>query len=137
MSSILYHEGEVIAIRNTSAHFFLADLTETLETGATYACIRWWTNVDHSKMNEKITKSTGLQKQYRDRVLASTILSNVPDIVRHSDETISIKQRDIDGIKAVLRQSLKAECTDENNHESDISSAEDQLLNVCHFHLLK
>ena len=108
MANILYAKGELEAILNEFSHYCLGELKEDLPRDAINACIQWWTNLDDSKINEAINKHTWLRKSYRDEVARASILSNVPGIVRHSDGTISIKEKDINGNEDILKQSLAA-----------------------------
>jgi hypothetical protein len=99
------------------------------------ARVKWWTNVDQSKIYEKINKNTRLRKDYTDVVPTSSLLSNVPDIVRHNDETISINQKDIDGIENILKQSQKIKCIDNDNRKKDSNFDPPQFIQVSCFYL--
>ena len=136
MANILYAKGELVAILNDFSHYFLGELKEDLQRDAINARIQWWTNIDHLKVNEKIGQWTRLRRDYIGRIPSNSILSNIPDIVRHTDGTVSIEQKDIDGIDRMLKQSLEAKPINNDNAKKDFNVDADEpsevsLLNFC------
>ena len=125
MAHILYAKGELVAILNSFSHYFLGELKDDLKSDVMNANIQWWTNLDDSKMNEAINKYTCLRKSYSDTGPRASILSNVPGIVRHSDGTISIKEKDIHGIEDILKQSLEAKPLKNDNMPQECTSVYD------------
>ena len=103
----LYHQGEILAIFNQNKHFFVGELKNDLTKSSKTANIKWWTNCDESEAFGKNDKSSRLRKDYDDTIPSSSILSNIPNVIRNNDDTISISTEDISRIHMILEKSLE------------------------------
>jgi hypothetical protein len=71
--------------------------------------IRWCSLAEGSDDDTEIDENTRFKLDYDDTLDPKTILTGIPDVISHSDKTLSLNKQDIIETKRLLVKSIKGE----------------------------
>jgi len=107
--TLLYSNRTFITCRSPTDSFFLCQVLQDVYNDTKTFRIRWCSRADGKDDEAPIDENTHFKIDYEDTLDPHTILTGIPNIIRHSDKTISLKKQDIIETKRLLEKSVKGE----------------------------
>jgi hypothetical protein len=109
LRTLLYTNRTFITCRSPGDSFFLCQVLQDVYNDTQKIRIRWCSRTDGNDDETEITENTHFQVDYDDTLDPHTILTGIPSVIRHSDQTISLKKQYIIETKRLLEKSIKGE----------------------------
>jgi hypothetical protein len=109
--TLLYSNRTFITCRSPTDSFFLCQVLQDVYNDTKKFRIRWCSRTDGKGDEAEIDENTHFQIDYEDTLNPQTILTGIPNVIRHADKTISLKKQDIFETKRLLEKSIKGEAS--------------------------
>ena len=109
MRTLLYSNRTFITCRSPGDSFFLCQVLQDVFNDTKKFRIRWYARTDGKDDEAPIDENTHFQMDFDDTLDPHTILTGIPDIIRHPDRTISLSKQHIFETKRLLEKSIKGE----------------------------
>lgn len=118
---ILFSNKTFVTCRSPDDAFFLCQVLQDVYADTKQIRIRWCSLVDENGDETKVDENTLFKLDYEDVLDPLTILTAIPQLVRHSDKTLSLKKQDIIETRRLLEKSIKGEelVLDQTNSSMD------------------
>ncbi|CAF0863254.1 unnamed protein product [Adineta ricciae] len=107
--TLLYSNRTFITVRSPVDSFFLCQVLQDVYNDTRKIRIRWCASADGKGDDAEIDENTRFKFEYEDTLEPQTILTGIPDIIRHADKTMSLRKQDIFETKRLLEKSIKGE----------------------------
>jgi hypothetical protein len=109
LRTLLYTNRTFITCRSPSDSFFLCQVLQDVYNDTKKIRIRWCSRTDGNDDETEINEHTHFKIDYEDTLDPHTILTGIPDVIHHSDKTVSLKKQHIIETKRLLEKSIKGE----------------------------
>jgi hypothetical protein len=109
--TLLYSNRTFITCRSPTDSFFLCQVLQDVYNDTKKFRIRWCSRTDGKGDEAEIDENTHFQIDYEDTLNPQTILTGIPNVIRHADKTVSLKKQDIFETKRLLEKSIKGEAS--------------------------
>ncbi|UJR15954.1 hypothetical protein I4U23_002874 [Adineta vaga] len=107
--TLLYTNRTFITCRSPDDSFFLCQVLQDVYNDTKKIRIRWCASTDERGDEAEIDENTHFKFDFDDTLDPQTILTGIPNVIRHSDKTISLRKQDIFETKRLLEKSIKGE----------------------------
>ena len=114
---MLYSNRTFITCRSPGDSFFLCQVLQDVYNDTKRFRIRWCARTDGKDDEAPIDENTHFQMDYDDTLDPQTILTGIPDVIRHSDKTLSLSKQHIFETKRLLDKSIKGETSTSTSDE--------------------
>ena len=108
-AGILFANKTFVTCRNPSDSFFLCQVLQDVYEDTKKIRIRWCSATDGADDDTPIDENTRFKLDYTDTLDPQTILTGIPEVIRHTDKTISMRKQDITETQRLLEKSIKGE----------------------------
>lgn len=105
----LYENRTFVTCRNPTDAFFLCQVLQNVYSDTPRIRIRWCALVDENGDENNVDENTRFKLDYEDTLDLQTILTGIPNIIRHPDRTLSLRKQDIFETNRLLEKSIKGE----------------------------
>ena len=105
----LYENRTFVTCRNPTDAFFLCQVLQNVYSDTQRIRIRWCALVDENGDENNVDENTRFKLDYEDTLDLQTILTGIPNIIRHPDRTLSLRKQDIFETNRLLEKSIKGE----------------------------
>lgn len=107
--TLLYSNRTFITCRSPGDSFFLCQVLQDVYNDTKRFRIRWCARTDGKDDEAPIDENTHFQMDFDDTLDPQTILTGIPDVIRHSDKTLSLSKQHIFETHRLLEKSIKGE----------------------------
>lgn len=126
LQTLLYSNRTFITCRSPSDSFFLCQVLQDVYNDTKKFRIRWCSRTNGDDDDTDINENTRFIVDYEDTLDPQTILTGIPNVIRHPDKTVSLKKQDIIETKRLLEKSIKGE-TPSSEEPMDLTKDNDNL----------
>ncbi|CAF3862176.1 unnamed protein product [Adineta steineri] len=109
LRTLLYSNRTFITCRSPEDSFFLCQVLQDVYNDTKRIRIRWCSLADENGDETKVDDKTHFKFDYEDTLDPKTVLTGIPHVTRHADNTISLKEPDIIETKRLLEKSIRGE----------------------------
>lgn len=106
---MLYSNRTFITCRSPGDSFFLCQVLQDVFNDTKKFRIRWYARTDGKDDEAPIDEHTHFRMDFDDTLDPHTILTGIPDIIRHPDKTLTLSKQHIFETKRLLDKSIKGE----------------------------
>ena len=108
--TLLYSNKTFVTCRSPSNSFFLCQVLQNVYHSTKNIRIRWCSLTNGDDDDEAIIdENTRFKLDYKDTLQLETIIMEIPNVIHHSDKTISLQKQDILKTNRLLTKSIKGE----------------------------
>jgi hypothetical protein len=125
--SILYANRTFLTCRSPADAFFLCQTLQDAYSHTKQIRIRWCSLVDDNGDETNIDEHTRFKLDYEDTLDLQTILTGIPQVIRHADRTLSLKKQDIIETKRLLEKSIKGESISSDEHMNSTQENDEKM----------
>jgi hypothetical protein len=120
--TLLYSNRTFITCRSPGDSFFLCQVLQDVYNDTKKFRIRWCARVDGKDDEAEIDENTHFNMDYDDTLDPHTILTGIPNVIRHADKTISLNKQYIFETKRLLDKSIKGGETSTSDEPMDLTT---------------
>ena len=104
--TLLYANRTFLTCRSPADSFFLCQALQDVYNNTAKLRIRWCSLADENGDETKIDESTHFKFDYEDTIELQTVLTGIPNVIRHPDKTLTLKKQDIFETNRQLQKSI-------------------------------
>lgn len=105
----IYGKHTFLTCRSPTDSFYLCQTLDDVYDDATQVRIQWYSFVDENHDENDIDEKTHFKLSYQDVLDIHTILAEIPSVITHPHQRVTLKKKDITRTRHLLKESIKAE----------------------------
>lgn len=118
VKKVIYGKLTFLTCRSPTDSFYLCRTLDDVYDDATQVRIQWYSFVDENHDENDIDEKTHFKLSYQDVLDIHTILTEIPSVVTHPHQRITLKKKDISRTRHLLKESIEAESNQTRKREA-------------------